>query len=98
MSRKSHRQRYEVFLAQLREARQRAGVTQIDTAGALSQTQTFISKVERGERRLDVIDLIDFLRVYGEEPAAFVSELCDSLAEPTTSEVAPSRRRRVGRK
>jgi transcriptional regulator with XRE-family HTH domain len=41
----------------LREHRQRAGLRQVDVAQRLSEPQSFVSKYESGERRLDVIEL-----------------------------------------
>jgi transcriptional regulator with XRE-family HTH domain len=49
----------------LREARRRAGLSQEEVADRLGQTQSFVSKCERGERRLDVIELLHFCRVLG---------------------------------
>ena len=48
---------YRALLKLLRETRQRAGVTQVELAARLNETQSYISKVERGEIRLDVIQL-----------------------------------------
>ena len=53
---------YQAFLAQLRRARKRAGVTQEGLAKRLKRTQSFISKCERGERRLDVVELRAFCK------------------------------------
>lgn len=79
MPRSTHRQRYDVFLTQLREARLAAQLTQGDVAQQLAATQTFISKCERGERRLDVIDLIDFLEALDTSPEKFVATLYGKL-------------------
>ncbi len=51
------RSEYDVFLKLLRRARDEAGLTQVQLADRLAQTQSFVSKVERGERRLDVVEL-----------------------------------------
>lgn len=75
----THRKRYEAFLSQLRAARLNAGLTQIETAQRLGSTQTFVSKCERGERRLDVVDLLDFLEAFGVPPADFIGELSEKL-------------------
>jgi DNA-binding XRE family transcriptional regulator len=48
---------YDAFLHLLRQVREEAGLTQIQLALALKKTQSFISKVERGETRLDIIQL-----------------------------------------
>jgi len=38
-------------------------------------TQTFVSKVERGERRIDVIKFADFCRAIGTDPAALLRKV-----------------------
>jgi transcriptional regulator with XRE-family HTH domain len=48
---------YKCFLKLLREVRERAGLTQEQIAERLETTQSIISKCERGERRLDVVEL-----------------------------------------
>jgi transcriptional regulator with XRE-family HTH domain len=49
----------------LKNARKRAGLTQVQAAKALGKPQNFISKSETGERRIDVIELADFMALYG---------------------------------
>jgi ribosome-binding protein aMBF1 (putative translation factor) len=48
---------YQQFCAVLRELRQDAGLTQVQVAAELDVPQSFVSKYESGERRLDVIEL-----------------------------------------
>jgi len=62
--------RYRRFLERLKAARLKAGLTQSQAAMALRRPQSFVSKCESGERRVDVIELEDFARVY-ERPVAF---------------------------
>jgi transcriptional regulator with XRE-family HTH domain len=50
-------QEYGLFLTLLRAARVEAGLTQQEVASRLRATQTFVSKCERGERRLDIVEL-----------------------------------------
>ncbi|QDU42881.1 helix-turn-helix protein [Symmachiella dynata] len=66
---------YTALLSLLRETRQAADVTQIELAEKLGQTQSFVSKVERGERRLDVIQLRTICNVLGTSLPAFVGKL-----------------------
>ena len=66
---------YKLFLKLLREVREESGLTQAQLAEALSETQSFISKCERGERRLDVIELINFCKVFGIDLSDFVERL-----------------------
>ena len=53
------KQEYAVVLRLLKKARNDAGVTQVELAGLLGQTQLFISKIERGENRLDIHPALD---------------------------------------
>lgn len=48
---------YAIALKVLKDARRVAGVTQIELAEALGITQSAVSKIERGEVRLDVVQL-----------------------------------------
>ena len=63
---------YAVFLRVLRKSRQEAKLTQVDLAERLNQTQSFISKCERGERRLDVVELRAFCKAMGVDMADFI--------------------------
>ncbi len=53
---------YALLLKELRAARKSAGVTQEELASNLGTTQSVISKCERGERRLDVVELRTWCR------------------------------------
>lgn len=65
MEKSIYSQEYSLVLAQLRDARERKGLTQIQVAESLGQTQSFVSKVERGERRIDIVELRAFCRAIG---------------------------------
>lgn len=53
---------YELLLRMLRQVRQEGEITQGELAKRLSMTQSAVSKCERGERRLDVVQLRDWCR------------------------------------
>lgn len=55
---------YRAFLARLVEARLDANLTQKEVAARLRKPQSYVSKSELGERRLDVIELLAFAKVY----------------------------------
>ena len=57
--------RYQQFLARLRRARLEAEFTQSQVARKLRRHQSFVSKSETGERRLDAVEFADFARLYG---------------------------------
>ena len=76
---------YAVFLRELRAARRASGVTQIDVAERLGETQSFVSKCERGERRLDVIELRAFCQAIGVPFKRFVDMLEQALLKGTVA-------------
>ena len=57
MEKSIYTREYTLLLEVLRSAREHAGLTQVELASKLEETQTFVSKCERGERRLDIIEL-----------------------------------------
>jgi transcriptional regulator with XRE-family HTH domain len=60
-------------------ARERAGLKQAEVAARLGLPASYLSKIESGTRRLDVIELIRIAEAMGIEPAAIVSEVNDQL-------------------
>lgn len=59
-----HSEAYAEFQRRLREAREAAGLTQTEVADALGLPQSFVSKSETGERRVDALELARFARLY----------------------------------
>jgi len=59
---------YEVLRNLVREAREKAKLTQRDLAGALKRDRSYVWKSEQGERRMDVVEVIRWLRACGSEP------------------------------
>ena len=60
----TRRPAYRSFLARLRAARAAAGLTQVEVARRLRKSQAFVSKSESGDRRVDVIELQAFAKLY----------------------------------
>lgn len=81
MEKSIHSARYAAFLMVLRDARRRAGLTQAQLARRIRETQTFVSKCERGERRLDIIELRTICRAFGISLKQFVSALETAISK-----------------
>lgn len=70
-------QRHQDLIAFLAETRKAAGVTQVELAARLGKPHSFVSKVERGERRLDVIEFCQVAEALGRDPAMLLGEFGD---------------------
>jgi len=55
---------YRKVVEQLKKARQETRLKQVEVAKKLGKPQSFVSKVERGERRLDIAELKQFADIY----------------------------------
>jgi transcriptional regulator with XRE-family HTH domain len=65
--------RYQFFLKKLINARENAGLTQLEVATKLNKPQSYISKIELGERKVDFIELEDLCRVYNLPVTSFTT-------------------------
>ena len=74
MEKSIHTPEYTVMLRLLRQERERAGVTQVELAARLRQTQSFVSKIELGDNRLDLIQLRTILGLIGVRLTDFVEQ------------------------
>ncbi len=63
---------YADFVGKLKEARNEAGLRQIDVAKKLKRTQSYVSRVEVGEQRLDVLELQKFAKLYEKDITYFI--------------------------
>ena len=68
--------------ALLRQIRLEAGLRQVDVAQRLGQPQSFVSKYESGERRLDLLELSQVCEVVGISLAEFVRRFEDLSWNP----------------
>ena len=63
---------YAVFVEKLRKARLEAGLRQIDVSKKLKRTQSYVSRVEMGEQRLDILELKKFAQLYKKDINYFI--------------------------
>ena len=78
MTESVHTARYRRFRALLIEARKRKSLSQDALADKLGRVQTFVSKYERGERRLDLIEFLDVADALDLDPHSVVRQLQDT--------------------
>lgn len=72
---------YKVLLQALIRARKDAGISQVELAARIGRRQTFVSKYETEERRLDVAEYIAIARAIGVEPCE-VMDKAEGVAPP----------------
>lgn len=72
-----HSAEYQYLLKRLRDARHQAGLTQVQVAKALRRHQSFVTKCELGERRIDPIDLLRFAKLYRRTLSFFLPRSLD---------------------
>jgi transcriptional regulator with XRE-family HTH domain len=82
-----HSPDYARFLALLKQARKDAGIVQQELADKLGKPQSFVAKVERGERRIDVIEFIAITRAIGRDPVRLLRQYIgqESLLKPRSA-------------
>jgi transcriptional regulator with XRE-family HTH domain len=66
----------------LRQVRLGGGLRQVDLASRLKQQQSFVSKYESGERRLDLLELRQIFQAVGISLVEFVERFEESLEQP----------------
>jgi len=83
--------RYGRFRVLLRKIREEAGLSQTTLAEKLGKPQTFVSKSEIGERRIDFLETLDFCAACGVALEQFVKRL--EKAAPTEKQKERTKRR-----
>jgi transcriptional regulator with XRE-family HTH domain len=66
--------RHKALIAFLIERREAAGMTQAQLAERLGEYQSFVARLESGQRRVDVVELIELGRILGFDPADAVGQ------------------------
>lgn len=71
MTKAIYRREHVIFLQELKRMRVESGMTQAQCSAALGRPQSFISDVERGVRRLDMVQLRDLCQVLDSDLISF---------------------------
>lgn len=66
---------YKTLRERLVAARQAAGLTQAQLAKELGRPQSFVAKYEGGERRIDVVELLEICRILGADMKRIIRAL-----------------------
>lgn len=69
------RDREKILRERLKQARLNAGLRQVDLAQQLAKPQSYIAKIENGERKLDFIEVLDICAAICLDPCELTKEL-----------------------
>ena len=83
MPRSLHSKGYKALTALLVEARKSANLTQQELANRLKRPQSFVAKYEGGERRIDVIELIEICDALDRRSEVLLKALLTRIRAPT---------------
>ena len=75
MAKSIYSKRYRQFLDLLIQARKEADLTQVEVASRLDRPQSFVSKYENGERRLDVVEFLDVAKAIDFDAVKLIRKL-----------------------
>jgi transcriptional regulator with XRE-family HTH domain len=73
---------YNLLRELLKEARETKGISQSQLAKKLGVPQSYVSKYEIGERRLDLVETLEVCTALGKDTATFIREFQKRVANP----------------
>lgn len=79
MTKSLHLKSYASLLAVLINARRDRGLTQQMVADRLQKPQSYVAKIEGGERRLDIVEFVALTRALGIDPSAMFADVLSAL-------------------
>jgi len=75
---------YDVFINLLKKKRIEKGLTQLNIAESIGKPQSFVSKYESGQRKINVVEFIDICCAINVDPSLFIEEIKKELHESRT--------------
>lgn len=72
MKKTIHTKEYACFVERLREARKEIGLTQVQVAKKLKRPQSYVSTIESGQQRVDIVELKQFADLYKKDITWFI--------------------------
>ena len=79
MSKSAFSETHAVLVRTLIDARRDKGVLQADLARRLGKDQSFISRIEGGQRRVDMVEFLEYAEALGIEPRQLFTTFMDAL-------------------
>lgn len=79
MANSMHSERYQIFRSLLISARETAGLSQVQVAEGVGRPQSFVSKYERGDRRLDFTEFMELAEVLSIDMQVFIDTYQEKL-------------------
>ena len=73
---------YDALLAVLKAARKSGNVTQRDLSLRMGKSFSYVAKIEKGTRRIDVVEFINLASNLGIDPNELFSRVTDQIAAP----------------
>ena len=69
--------RQEALVALLKDKREAAGLTQTELASKLGEYQSFVARLESGQRRVDVVEFLELANILRFDPLTVLKELAE---------------------
>lgn len=80
---------YGVLRTMLRDARHAAGLSQRELAARIGKHPSHVAMIERGQRRIDALELYRMARVLDADPAGLLARIGEQLEALDAGEAAP---------
>jgi len=77
MTRTIHKDDYHLLLSFMQQVREATGITQTELAQRLRTTQSYVSKCERGERRIDIMEFVGYCEALGVDAGVLMDAFLD---------------------
>ncbi|MDE2404408.1 MAG: helix-turn-helix transcriptional regulator [Sphingomonadales bacterium] len=90
------RHEYHRLAALLAQVREEVGITQTELSARMGMGQKFVSVIETGARRIDLLELLEFERALGMPPFALLKRIGQALGRAPIRSAPSSRTTRSG--
>lgn len=81
MSKSAFTDAHQILIRALARAREKAGLQQVELAQKIGKKQSYISNIERGQRRVDVIEFIAIVKALGGDPSATFADIAEEMPD-----------------